>query len=289
MPSERPFGRWLTMGGPIRVIIADDEPLLRDSFRVLINSDAGCTVVGEAADGVAAVQLAAAKRPDVMLMDIRMPNRDGLEATQIICQDAATASIRVLILTMFDLDPYVYSALRAGASGFLLKDVAPGDLLNAIRIVATGHALFAPSVTRRLIARFSQPNNPSTEPHGPMMTTGPDRRGPVRATGPDRRGRLADLTNREREILTLVAAGLSNAQICDREHISMGTVKTHLSRLLAKLGARDRAQLVIAAYESGLVSAGVPALTRRVDESTSTRSRPPLPSIREGRGAPGRG
>jgi DNA-binding NarL/FixJ family response regulator len=266
------------MAGPIRVIIADDEPLLRDSFRVLINSDADCAVVGEAADGVAAVQLAATKQPDVMLMDIRMPNRDGLAATRIICGDAATTSVRVLILTMFDLDPYVYSALSAGASGFLLKDIAPGDLLNAIKVVATGHALFAPTVTRRLIAQFNQPSGPSTKPHGPMRTT-----------GPDRCGRLADLTNREREILALVASGLSNAQICDREHISMGTVKTHLSRLLAKLGARDRAQLVIAAYESGLVSAGVPALTRRVDESTSTRSRPPRQSTKEGRGAPGRG
>jgi DNA-binding NarL/FixJ family response regulator len=237
----------MTMHTPIRVGIADDEPMLLDSFRLLINSDAGCTVVGEAADGVAAVRLAAAQQPDVMLMDIRMPIRDGIEATRIIAGNAATASVRVVILTMFDLDPYVYSALRAGASGFLLKDVAPADLLSAIRVVAAGHALFAPSVTRRLIAQFSPPTDTPAKPTGP---TGP--------TGPGVHDRLKDLTNREREMLVLVAAGLSNAQICAQEHISMATVKTHLTRLLAKLGARDRAQLVITAYESGLVTTRTP-------------------------------
>lgn len=218
---------------PIRVAIADDEPLLRDSFRLLVNSDVGCTVVGEAADGAAAVRLAARERPDVLLMDVRMPVRDGLEATRLICGDAMTAAVRVLILTMFDQDPYVYAALEAGASGFLLKDIAPDDLLKAIHVVASGHALFAPSVTRRLIGQFSRP----------------------RARDPQLSARLAALTNREREILALVAAGLSNGQIAAREYISMATVKTHLTRLLAKLDARDRAQLVIIAYEGGLAPA----------------------------------
>ncbi|MBG6068127.1 DNA-binding NarL/FixJ family response regulator [Micromonospora ureilytica] len=212
--------------------IADDEPMLRDSFRMLVDSDPECTVVGEAADGAAAVRLARRERPDVILMDVRMPHTDGIEATRLITGDQATAGARILILTMFDLDPYVYSALRAGASGFLLKDIAPADLLTAVRVVAGGHALFAPSVTRRMIARFSAAE----------ATSGTDR--------------LAVLTNRERGILTLVANGLSNTQICDREHISMATVKTHLNRILAKLDLRDRAQLVIAAYENGLVSAG---------------------------------
>lgn len=225
------------MSDLIRVAIADDQALLRGSFRVLVDSDPGCTVVGEAADGAAAVRLAAQELPDVMLMDIRMPKIDGIEATRRICGDAATASVRVLINTMFDLDPYVYSALLAGASGFLLKDIPPSDLLKAIHVVASGHALFAPSVTARLIAEFTRP-------------TAPD---PMGA------GRLTGLTNREREILALVAAGLSNAQISAREHISMATVKTHLTRLLAKLEARDRAQLVIAAYESGFVPVGGPS------------------------------
>jgi DNA-binding NarL/FixJ family response regulator len=211
----------------IRVAIADDEPLLRDSFRALLDSDPQCSVVGEAADGPAAVRLARHERPDVMLMDVRMPRSDGIEATRLITGDPSTADVRVLILTMFDLDPYVYAALRAGAGGFVLKDIAPADLLKAVHVVAAGHSLFAPTVTRRLIARFA----------------------PADATG-----RLAVLTNREREILTLVANGLSNGQICEREHITMATVKTHLNRILAKLGLRDRAQLVIAAYESGLVT-----------------------------------
>lgn len=219
----------------IRVAIADDEPMLRDSFRMLVDSDPECTVVGEAADGVAAVELARGERPDVMLMDVRMPRADGIEATRLITGDPATANVRVLILTMFDLDPYVYSALRAGASGFLLKDVEPANLLKAVHVVAAGHALFAPTVTRRLVARFSAVEA---------------------APGSDR---LAVLTGREREILTLVANGLSNTQICGREHIGMATVKTHVNRILAKLGLRDRAQLVIVAYESGLVSVAAPA------------------------------
>jgi DNA-binding NarL/FixJ family response regulator len=214
----------------IRVAIADDQALLRGSFRVLVESDPGCEVVGEASTGAEAVGLAARELPDVMLMDIRMPDLDGIEATRRICATPATAPVHVLILTMFDLDPYVYAALRAGASGFMLKDAPPGDLLTAIHVVATGHALFAPTVTQRLVAKFG--------------------------SGPADSGRLAGLTNREREILALVGTGLSNTEIAEHERISMATVKTHLTRLLAKLQARDRAQLVIAAYESGLVPVG---------------------------------
>ncbi|RKR86704.1 LuxR family two component transcriptional regulator [Micromonospora pisi] len=217
----------------IRVAIADDQALLRGGFRLLLESDPRCVVVGEAATGAAAVRLAARERPDVMLMDIRMPDLDGIEATRRICTDPVTASVRVLILTMFDLDPYVFGALRAGASGFLLKDTPPADLLHAVHVVASGHALFAPTVTRRLVAEFGRAD-------------------PARTDGT----RLDGLTNREREILALVAAGLSNTEIAGHEQISMATVKTHLTRLLAKLGARDRAQLVIVAYESGLVPLG---------------------------------
>jgi DNA-binding NarL/FixJ family response regulator len=214
----------------IRVAIADDQALLRGSFRVLVESDPDCEVVGEASTGAEAVRLATREVPDVMLMDIRMPELDGIEATRKICAAPTTAAVRVLILTMFDLDPYVYSALRAGASGFMLKDAPPGDLLTAIHVVATGHALFAPTVTQRLVAKFG--------------------------AGPADGDRLAGLTNREREILALVGTGLSNTEIAEHERISMATVKTHLTRLLAKLQARDRAQLVIAAYESGLVPVG---------------------------------
>jgi DNA-binding NarL/FixJ family response regulator len=177
----------------------------------------------------------------VMLMDVRMPGIDGIEATRRICAAPETAAVKVLILTLFDLDPYVFAALRAGASGFLLKDTQPGDLLNAVHVVAAGHALFAPSVTRRLISTFGHPGAP-----GLPAAAAP---GPV-----DRR--LEQLTPRERQILGLVAAGLSNTDIARREQISMATVKTHLTRLLAKLQARDRAQLVIVAYEAGLVRIG---------------------------------
>jgi DNA-binding NarL/FixJ family response regulator len=213
------------MTGPIRVLVADDQALLRGSFRVLIESSPGFVVTGEAATGAEAVTLAARDRPDVILMDVRMPEMDGIAATRAICAEPGP---RVLILTMFDLDPYVYDALRAGASGFLLKDTPPDDLLMAIRVVAAGQSLLAPTVTRRLVEKL------------------------VRAPAGNALAGL--LTAREREVLILVAHGLSNPEIAERERISHATVKTHLGHLLAKLGARDRAQLVIAAYEAGLVT-----------------------------------
>ncbi|MFI6510561.1 response regulator [Streptosporangium sp. NPDC050855] len=211
----------------IRVLVADDQALLRGSFRLLIDSEDDLVVVGEAADGRQAVSLARTRAPDVVLMDVRMPEMDGITATGQIAEDT-----RVLILTTFDLDEYVYAALRAGASGFLLKDAPPDDLLRAIRVVASGETLLAPSVTTRLIAEFVR--RPARQVfHG-----------------------LGTLTDREREVLTLVAQGLSNAELGDHLRLSPGTVKTHIGRLLSKLGARDRAQLVIAAYEAGLVTPG---------------------------------
>ncbi|GAA5185233.1 response regulator transcription factor [Rugosimonospora acidiphila] len=220
------------MSPPVRVLIADDQALLRGSFRVLIETAPGLTVVGEASTGIEAVELTRQERPDVLLMDIRMPEMDGVEATRRICATAQTPPARVLILTMFDIDSYVYAALRAGASGFLLKDTRPADLLAAIRVIATGDGLLAPSVTRRLIAEFVK----RAEPVRPLS------------------GDLGRLTEREREVLVLVARGLSNAEIAERLSLGMGTVKTHMSRLLAKLKARDRAQLVIIAYEGGLIT-----------------------------------
>ena len=217
----------------IRVGIADDQALLRGSFRVLVDSSAALTVVGEAADGVEAVATARRERPDVMLMDVRMPGMDGIEATRRIC--AEFPEIRVLILTTFDLDEYVYAALRAGASGFLLKDTRPADLLAAVEIVAAGDALLAPSVTRRLVSEFARL---------------PDGASPVAG--------LDGITAREREVLGLIARGLSNDEIAGRLHLGLATVKTHIGRLLHKLAARDRAQLVIAAYESGLVRPAAP-------------------------------
>jgi DNA-binding NarL/FixJ family response regulator len=216
---------------PIRVLIADDQVLLRDSLRLLFDSSPGFTVVGEAGTGRAAVELASAQRPDVALMDIRMPDMTGIEATEGIC--AANGDIRVLILTTFDLDEYVYGALRAGASGFLLKDTSAADLLAAVRVVAAGDALLAPSVTRRLIAAFGAQPRPSRTFHRT----------------------LTGVTEREREILVLIARGLSNTDIAEHLTLSMATVKSHIGRLLTKLNARDRAQLVIVAYETGLVTA----------------------------------
>ncbi|WP_432867951.1 response regulator [Microbispora rosea] len=221
---------------PIRVLLADDQELLRGSLRLLVDSTPGLVAVGEAGTGTRAVELARAERPDVVLMDVRMPGMDGIEATRRICAEPSGA--RVLILTTFDLDEYVYAGLRAGASGFLLKNTPPADLLAAIRVIAAGEGLLAPSVTRRLIAQFTQ----STL----FARTGADRP----RSGPS----LDGLTVREREVLTLVARGLSNLEIAASLHVSTATVKTHIGHLLAKLGARDRAQLVIAAYEGGLVS-----------------------------------
>lgn len=210
----------------IRVVIADDQALLRGSFTTLVDTEPDLTVVGEASTGTEAVAVILEQRPDVVLMDVRMPEMDGIEATRRI-RDVS----RILVVTMFDLDAYVYDALRAGASGFLLKDTPPTDLLNAIRVVASGEALLAPTVTRRLIEEFAK--TPVTH----------------------RVRELAGVTERERDVLLLIARGLSNVEIAEQLQLGLATVKTHITRLLAKLEARDRAQLVIAAYESGLVSA----------------------------------
>ncbi|EWM16264.1 response regulator transcription factor [Kutzneria sp. 744] len=214
------------------VLIADDQALLRGTFRLLIDSDPVLWTVGEAENGAEAVELARACQPDVVLMDIRMPVLDGVEATRQICAEMAT---KVLVLTMFDLDQHVFAALRAGASGFLLKDTPPAELLSAIRIVAAGEALLSPSVTRRLIAEFGRT---------PELLRPSD---PGRPT-------LTGVTQREEDVLRLVGRGLSNAEIAGRLHLGVGTVKTHVSHLLGKLGVRDRAQLVVMAYESGLIT-----------------------------------
>ncbi len=215
----------------IRVVVADDQALVRGSFRLLVDTAPDLTTIGEAATGAEAVDLARREKPDIVLMDIRMPGMDGIEATGQITAAPETSAVRVLILTTFDLDKYVFAALRAGASGFLLKDTPPADLLAAIRVVAAGNALLAPGVTRRLIAEFTR----HPEPH----------QRPVAA--------LDETTEREREVLTLIGLGLSNAEIASHLHVSLSTAKTHVGRLLMKLGARDRAQLVITAYDTGLV------------------------------------
>jgi DNA-binding NarL/FixJ family response regulator len=211
---------------------------------VLLDSADDIEVVGEAADGAEAVALVQRERPDVVLMDVRMPEMDGIEATRRIAGSAATAATKVLILTTFDLDEYVFEALRAGASGFMLKDTLPVDLLAAIRVVAAGDALLAPKVTRRLIEQFAAGNT----------ADGPG--GESAATAPPPHPGIQDLTDREREILLAVASGLSNAEIAETMFISHATAKTHVSRLLTKLDARDRAQLVMIAYESGVVTPG---------------------------------
>jgi DNA-binding NarL/FixJ family response regulator len=218
----------------IRVVLVDDQALVRAGFRVLLQAEDGIDVVGEAGDGEAAVEVVRAVQPDVVLMDVRMPKLDGLEATRRIVADPALVDVRVLILTTFELDEYVFDALRAGASGFLLKDTEPLELLRAIRVVADGAALLAPSVTRRLISEF---------------VARPERR----TTAPDD---LAMLTDREREVVALVAGGLSNEEIAETLVISPATARTHVSRSMVKVGARDRAQLVVLAYESGLVAPG---------------------------------
>ena len=220
----------------IRVVVADDQVLVRSGFTMLLAGEADIEVVGEASNGVEAVALAASEHPDVMLMDVRMPVMDGLEATRRITSDPSMESTRVVILTTFDLDEYVHEALRAGASGFLLKDTLPVDLLNAVRVVADGDALIAPRITRRLIEEFARRPEPSAA-------------GAANAA-------LDQLTDREREVLELVAKGLSNAEIAAGLYVSHATVKTHVSRLLMKLDARDRAQLVMIAYETGVAQPG---------------------------------
>ena len=232
------------MTEPLRVLVADDQTLVRTGFRLILRAD-GIDVVAEATNGTEAVDAVRRTRPDVVLMDVRMPEMDGLEATRRILAGAADNSLvtplaaplatpRVIILTTFDLDRYVYAALSAGASGFLLKDVTPEQLISAIRTIRSGDALLAPTVTRRLVERFTQHDSHTTAIHRD----------------------LASLTPREREVLGLVALGLSNIEVADRLHLAETTVKTHVSRILAKLQLRDRVQAVIAAYETGLVSVG---------------------------------
>lgn len=218
----------------VRVLIVDDQALVRGSFRLLVDSADDLTVVGEAGTGIEALALARSARPDVIVMDVRMPEMDGIEATRQISADPALSNVRVLILTTFDLDEYVYEALRAGASGFLLKTATGQALAEAVRVVADGDALLAPSITRRLIAQFA-------------------RQGPSPPSGV----RIEDLTDRETEVLTLIAGGLSNTEIAKELHVAEQTVKTHVSRLLTKLGLRDRTQAAIFAYESGLIRPGI--------------------------------
>ncbi|WP_067498732.1 response regulator transcription factor [Actinoplanes sp. TFC3] len=224
----------------IKVLLADDQALVRAGFRALISAEPDLEVVGEAADGLEAVRLAAATRPDVILMDIRMPGVDGLEATRRIAADPELNGIRVVILTTFELDEYVFEALRTGASGFLVKDTEPVDLLRGIRAVAAGDALLSPSVTRRVIGEFATPGGRG------RPTVPPEEAGQ----------RLGQLTDREREVMVLVGEGLSNDEIAARLVISPATAKTHVSRTMVKLGARDRAQLVVQAYEAGIIRPG---------------------------------
>lgn len=223
------------MDEPIGVLIADDQALVRAGFRAILERQSDMTVVGEAVDGSDAIELSRTRHPNVVLMDVRMPGVDGIEATR----QLAGGDVRVIILTTFDLDEYVYESLRAGASGFLLKDTPPEDLVTAIRVVADGDALIAPAITKRLIEQFARSAPPSTPPFG-----------------------LDQLTPREREVLTLVARGRSNTEIAEGLVLSPETVKTHVKRIFAKLGVRDRAQAVVAAYEAGLVAPGDPARER---------------------------
>ena len=217
----------------IKVLLVDDQALVRAGFRALLDAQADMEVVGEAADGAEAVALARSAAPDVVLMDIRMPGMDGLEATRRIAEDPKLENVRIVILTTFELDEYVYEALRAGAGGFLVKDTEPAELLRGVRVVAGGDALLSPSVTRRLIGEFA-----------------------ARTKAPPPSDALDALTNREREVMALVAEGLSNEEIAGRLVVSVATAKTHVSRAMVKLGARDRAQLVVLAYQSGLVRPG---------------------------------
>jgi DNA-binding NarL/FixJ family response regulator len=218
---------------PISVLIADDQALVRAGFRAILELQPGITVCGEAGDGRDAIDIARKRHPTVVLMDIQMPDIDGLEATRRIVAEAGDRPIAVLMLTTFDLNEYVYEALRAGASGFLLKDVLPEDLVAAVRVVAAGDGLIAPTITKRLIEQFARTAPPSTPPR-----------------------ELESLTPREHEVLILVARGLSNAEIAEELVLSEATVKTHVKRILAKLGVRDRVQVVVLAYESGVVAPG---------------------------------
>jgi DNA-binding NarL/FixJ family response regulator len=222
----------------IRVVVADDQALVRSGFTMLLAGEPDIDVVGEAGNGAEAVALVASERPDVVLMDVRMPVMDGIEATQRITDDESLAATHVVILTTFDLDEYVHEALRAGASGFLLKDTLPVDLLTAVRVVAGGDALISPRITRRLIEEFVRRPEPGSAADPGLV--------------------LEQLTDREREVLEIVARGRSNAEIAAELYVSHATVKTHVSRLLMKLDARDRAQLVMIAYETGVVARGAP-------------------------------
>ncbi|MBV9312287.1 MAG: response regulator transcription factor [Pseudonocardia sp.] len=217
----------------LRVLLVDDQELIRAGFRMILETETDLEVVGEAADGVRAVELGTQLRPDVVLMDIRMPRMDGVRATRALAGPDVPMPLRVLVLTTFDLDEYVYGALRAGASGFLLKDAPPDQLVQAIHVVAAGEALLAPSVTRRLITEFAARPNPAVVPKA-----------------------VSTLTSREREVLVLVARGHSNREIAEELVLSETTVKTHVGRVLLKLGLRDRVQAVVFAYEHGLVRPG---------------------------------
>ena len=217
----------------IRIVLADDQALVRSGFAALLDAEDDITVVGEAADGVEAIRLAVREKPDVLLMDIRMPRLDGIEATRKIAADPALRAVHVIILTTFEMDEYIFAAIRSGAAGFLVKDTDAAELIRAVRTVAAGEALLSPGVTRRLIAEFA------------ARTKDPR---PVRG--------MDELTDRERQVLALIATGLSNEEIARQIYISQSTVKTHAARAMMKLGARDRAQLVVFAYEGGLVRPG---------------------------------
>jgi DNA-binding NarL/FixJ family response regulator len=221
------------MSPPIRVVLADDQALVRAGFRSLLDAQDDIEVVGEASSGDEAARLASELSPDVVLMDIRMPGMDGLAATRAIAEDERLADVRIVVLTTFGLDEYVFEAIRSGASGFLVKDTEPEELVQAVRVVAGGDALLSPSVTKQLLAEFAS-----------------RAKEPIQAAG------LEELTDREREIVALVGEGLSNQEIAERLFVSPATAKTHVSRAMGKLGARDRAQLVVIAYESGLVRPG---------------------------------
>jgi len=234
----------MTSTDALRVVVADDQALVRGSFRLLVDTAPDLEVIGEAATGAEAIEIATSGQPDVLLMDIRMPVMDGIQATRQITGSAQTADVRILILTTFDLDEYVYAALRAGASGFLLKDVRPAELVTAIRTVAAGDAVISPRVTRRLLEEYTRVL--------PLSASQMQQRYP----------HLSALTEREREVLIAVARGLSNAEIAATLHVSEATVKSHVGRILAKLGLRDRVQVVVLAYEAGLIQPGSAESTR---------------------------